>query len=270
MAEKLCSAELVKSRWQGAGTNHPAPSQWNSVFVRLAVRCRRMFTAGAALFLLQAAQSPVPVAGFLQPSAFTNRGVAITVSVPQVLSQFGGSPSIAIAGENYRTNIEGLSSIRVERPGSATVSITLVAEGVARETLAPWLDALRLDLGTERATLRLSSQAVLAGSDGSAAGMINRTGANPELRLIMSPVHAAGGDLPLRFYAENQMGAGDCPVWCRNAATGETRLLKTNSAGFVNLARVSPGIWLSLAGQIVRTPNATTVYLASTTFEVTR
>lgn len=227
-----------------------------------------MFTAGAALFLLQAAQSPVPMAGFLQPSAFANRGVAMTVSVPQELSQFGGSPSIAIAGENYRTNLEGLSSIRVERPGSATVSITLDAEGVAREKLAPWLDALRLDIGAQRATLRLSAQAVLAGSDGSAAGMIHRTGANPELRLIMSPVHAAGGDLPLRFYGENQMGAPDCPVWCRNAATGEARLLKTNISGMVNVARVSPGVWQAMAGQIVRGQAGTTVYLASTTFEV--
>lgn len=228
-----------------------------------------MFTAGAALFLLQAAQSPVPVAGFLQPSAFANRGVAITVSVPQELSQFGGSPSIAIAGENYRTNLDGLSSIRVDRPGSATVSITLVAEGVARETLAPWLDALRIDIGAQRATLRLSAQALLAGSDGSAAAMIQRTGASPELRLVMSPVHAAGGDLPLRFYGADQMGAADCPVWCRNASTGEIRSIRTNTSGLANLAGVTPAVWQALAGQIVRTAAGTTVYLASTTFEVT-
>ncbi len=230
-----------------------------------------MFTAGAALLLLHAAQSPAPAARFLQPESFVNRGVPINVSVPAEIAQFGGLPSIAVAGETYRTNVEGLNAVRVERPGSATISVTLAAEGVTAGKLAPWLNALRLNLPTDRATLRLSAQAVVAGGvDGSAAAMIHRTGSSPELRLLMVPIRAAGGDLPLRFYGQDQMAAGDCPVWCRNAATGETRLLRTNPSGMVNLARVTPGVWQVLAGQVVQTPTSTTVNLASTTFEVGR
>lgn len=229
-----------------------------------------MFAFSAALILIQAAQSPAPAGGFLQPDSFVNRGVPINVAVPPELALLGSLPSIAVAGENYRTNLEGLNAVRVERPGSATISITLNVEGVASEKLAPWLDALRLNVPANRATLRLSAQAVVAGGDGSAAAMIHRTGSSPELRLLMVPIRAAGGDLPLRFYGQDQMAAGDCPVWCRNTATGETRLLRTNPAGMVNLTRVTPGVWQVLAGQVLLTPTSTTINLASTTFEVGR
>lgn len=202
---------------------------------------------------------------FLVPSSFSAEvGHSVSLALSPTRSEVALVPiSATVCGHETRKNYEAdLSNLRWDGPGSALAAVTFGPQ--SRQDGPLLLSHFGLS-GPEQLTVIASATAAISGKSEGVA-LLNRLGLPSELRLITSPIRAAGADVALRFYGFKEMVANNAPVLATHLATGVTTKLETDAAGIVNLARVKAGVWRVAAAQL----HESKLFLATITFEVTR
>lgn len=198
---------------------------------------------------------------FLVPSSFSARpNQAVSLTRTQTERRVSAA---LICGIDFRENFESdLKGFSLEGPNSALAAIVYDPAPIQNSKL---ISLFGLKSSSHSLSLVATSIAAIAGQ-ADASVLLSRLGLPTELRLITSPVRATGADVALRFYGHNQMVVVGAPVIATHLASGKTQRLETDAAGIVNLASVKAGVWRVAAAQLYET----TLFVATTTFEVTR
>ncbi|MEQ1821762.1 MAG: hypothetical protein ABL949_04580 [Fimbriimonadaceae bacterium] len=181
--------------------------------------------------------------------------------------ELGFAPSTVdaatICGRDTRRNFEGdLAEFGLDGHEAALCAIVFKKSTVSNSAslLKPWGIVAS---GTAN-VIQTASSAIAGESDSSV--IMNRLGLPTELRLMTSPLHAAGADVALRFYGLDEMVEAGAPVLATYGGSGKPQRLTTDRAGMVNLKNVAAGVWKVAAAQM----HGSNVYIASITFEVSK